>query len=93
VSRSTNARALGPHLPRLQRALARLQAIEGTDNIDWVALFELRERADPLTDDAYYRGYVVGMLDALGVSVAEALGVLRSRPRRRIIRANRTGTG
>lgn len=83
-------------LPRLQAAFDKLKAIEDDPDIDWVALLELRGRADPLSDDAWYRGYLVGVLDALGVSVAEAVQVLRTtatgqRPRKRIIQLNRTG--
>lgn len=86
-----------PHvLAQLRQAFVRLVEIENNADIDWVALLELREHADPLTDDAYFRGYIMGVLDAVGVSTEEALQVLRTttkgpRSRRRIVQLTRTG--
>ncbi|MBI3200071.1 MAG: hypothetical protein HYZ29_00930 [Myxococcales bacterium] len=71
---------LGPHIPRLQAIFAKLQEIEGNPDIDWVELLEAREEADPLSDDSWMRGYIVGMLDAHGISIAEAVPMLRSAP-------------
>lgn len=84
-------RKIPPHLlPRFQAVFHRLVEAEGDPDVDWQALLALRERADPLTDDAYFRGYVMGVLDAVGVSVEEAVQVLRTSPRRRIIKLRRT---
>lgn len=86
MSRSDVNNRLEPHLPRLRATFDRLITIEGDADVDWVALLKLREWTDPLCDDAYYRGYFMGILDAVGVSVAEAMPMLRSRskPSRRI---------
>jgi hypothetical protein len=46
-----------------------------------------------LSDDSWYRGYVAGVLDALGVSVGEAIPLLQGRglrPRRRIVEVRST---
>lgn len=77
------------HLPQLRSVFTRLTEVENNADIDWVQLLELRERADALTDDAYYRGYVMGILDALGVSVSDGVPLLRTptRPNRRIVQA------
>lgn len=91
MTQDTNLKSV---LPKLQAAFTKLRAMEDDPHIDWVTLLELRERADALTDDSYYRGYVMGVLDALGVSTEEAVQVLRTsttRPksRRRIVQINR----
>lgn len=83
------------HIPMLQAVFNKLREIEYNPDIDWVALLELREHADPLADDSYYRGYVMGVLDAVGVSTEEALQVLRTttkrpRSRRRIVQLKLT---
>lgn len=78
-------------LPKLQAVFHKLQAIEGTTNIDWQTLLEQREAADPLTDDAWLRGYLVGVADALGISAVELLEVIRTKPRRRIVEVRRAG--
>lgn len=87
-------------LSRLQDTFKKLERLEGHpgehSDIEWVALLALRERADPLTDDSWMRGYVVGLLDAVGVSTEEALQVLRTttkgpRPRRRVVQLKKTG--
>lgn len=76
-------------LSQLRAAFTRLVEIENNPSIDWVALLELREHADPLTDDAWLRGYVMGILDALGVSVTGAVPLLGTptKPKRRIVQA------
>lgn len=86
-------------LARLRAVFARLEGIEGKpgehSDAEWIALLSQRELADSLAEDAWLRGYVMGMLDAVGVSVAEALEVLRTKPktprtrRRRTVQINR----
>lgn len=75
------------HLPRLQQVFTRLVEIENNPDIDWPALLELREKADPLSDDSFYRGYLLGVLDALGVSVTDGIPLLRTPtgPKRRMV--------
>jgi len=79
------------HIPMLQAVFNKLREIEDDSDIDWVTLLELREGADPLTDDAWYRGYLVGVADALGISAVELLEVIRTKPRRRIVEVRRAG--
>ncbi|GMV17107.1 MAG: hypothetical protein AMXMBFR56_53310 [Polyangiaceae bacterium] len=87
-------------LDRLRAVFARLERIEGKagehSDAEWIALLSQRELADSLTDDTWLRGWLTGVLDVLGVSVAEALLVLRTesetsrKPRRRIVESKRT---
>lgn len=81
---------LGILLPKLRAAFDKLQAIEGRTDIDWVRLLELREQADPLTDDSFHRGYLVGAAHALGIPIPDVLSAIRTKPRRRIIKPRRT---
>lgn len=77
-------------LPNLHAVFDKLQSQE-PDDIDWVTLLELRERADPLSDDAWYRGYLVGVADALGIRVPDIINSIGPKPRRRLIKLKRTG--
>lgn len=80
-------------LARLRAVFARLEGIEGKpgehSDAEWIALLSQRELADSLADDAYFRGFIVGVLDALGVSVRDGVPRLRTptRPNRRIVQA------
>jgi hypothetical protein len=96
----TQVNDLRAQRPKLQDVFRKLQAMEDDPSIDWETLLELREHADPLTDDAYLRGYVMGVLDAVGVQVSDAVAVLSQRPpalvvrppgRRRIVDVRRAG--
>lgn len=82
-------------LDRLRAVFARLERIEGKpgehSDAEWIALLSQRELADSLADDAWLRGYVMGVLDAIGVSVVDLLEVIRTKPRRRIVEVRRAG--
>lgn len=94
MTRSEVNTRLEQHLPRLRTTFDRLIAIEGDGDVDWVALLKLREDGDRLTDDTFLRGYLVGMADALEISLADLVEVLRTRarPKRRIVRPRHTST-
>jgi len=87
---------LGRHLPSLREAWAIMLTNSAVPlNIDWAEALARRHEIDPLADHAWAAGYIVGVADALGISVEEALQVLRTEPktsrtrRRRTIRVNR----
>lgn len=83
---------IGRLLPQLRAAFVRLERIDGKHSAEeWIDLLAQRETADPLTDDAWYRGYLVGVADALGISVADLVEVIQSKPRRRIVQVRRAG--
>lgn len=88
-------------LDRLRAVFAKLEGIEGKpgehSDAEWIDLLERRDQADRLAEDSYYRGWVMGVLDALGIPVAEALQVLRTthsgpRSRRRIVGLKKTSS-
>lgn len=80
-------------LARLRAVFARLEGIEGKpgehSDAEWIALLSQRELADSLAEDAWLRGYVMGILDALGMSVTDGVPLLRTptRPKRRMVQA------
>ena len=82
-------------LPKLRAAFRRLERIEGRPgeyaDETWIQFLDQREDADPLTDNVWLAGWLVGVADALGIPIADIIKAVRPEPRRRIIKLKRTG--
>lgn len=78
---------LGIVLPKLRAVFQNLQRIENDPDIEWAELLDQREKADPLSDDSFHRGYLVGVADALGIPIPDIINAIRTKPRRRIIKS------